>query len=120
MALAQWPATLPDKPFRAGFERRPKPAVIAFGTEVGPGKRRRRSSIRMKLENLVFDIDVDQIATFETWFETAIGDGSFPFTWVDPIGSVASRWQFDATDPYRLTCKGGRRWALACKLERLS
>lgn len=122
MALPVWPAGLPQIPERPGYDRRPRPSILVFPTEVGAGKRRNRSSIRIKSVTVIFNIDLAQIGTFETFFDITLGEGSKPFTMKDPLDGATYRWQFVEKDPYAITPKGngGRRYALTCKLERLS
>jgi hypothetical protein len=113
-----WPATLPQLPQRNGFQRRPKPSVIAFGTEVGPGKRRRRSAARTIPISARFQIDVGLIPTFETFFHVTLADGALPFSWTDPVTGDAAAWLFDDSDPYDLAPALGRLWDLTTRLER--
>lgn len=120
MATAAWPGGLPTVPERAGYARRPKPAVIAFGTEVGPGKRRRRSTVRQILVECVLSLSLAQRATFETFFRDTVADGSLPFTMVDPVDGSSRTWLFDASEPYVLTPQGATHWRLTLKLEQLS
>lgn len=120
MAIAIWPPALPQYPDRNGFEERPKPEVIAFGTETGPGKRRPRSGLDTDLVTASFTLDVDLLATFRNFLRVDLGRGALPFSWVDPRDGLTYRWWFDAEDPYRLTPKGGRLWLVACNLERVS
>lgn len=120
MATAAWPAGLPTVPERSGYARRPKPSVIAFGTEVGPGKRRRRSSVRETLVECVLSLTLAQRATFETFFRDTIADGALPFTMADAVDGASVKWLFDPADPYVFVPQGATHWRLTLKLERLS
>ena len=96
---ATWPGTLPAYP-RRDLTWSPKPNVIAFGTEVGKGKRRRRSTYRSKLWSLSFVMTDAQLATFQAFFETTLGDGALPFQWVYPRTGATWEFTFDADNPY--------------------
>ena len=116
---ATWTLDLPQTPDRNGFEERPKPVLIAFGTDSGPGKRRPRSSIDMDLVTAAFTVDVAQLPLFRTFLRVDLVKGSLPFLWADPRDGVTYRWWFDAEDPYRVTPKAGPLWLLSCNLERM-
>lgn len=120
MAAPSWPSTLPQRPQSDGYERRPKSSVIAFETEVGPGKRRRRSSVRMMLVSATFRIDGSQLSTFETFFRSTLADGTLVFQWADPVDGGSYLWQFDKSEPYRVSNKGADIYDVSCRLERLS
>lgn len=117
MTIASWPSSLPPLPLRTGFEEAPKPAVIEFEVESGPGKRRTRSSIRVEAVSMSFDLTAAQRTTFRTFFYTTLDKGALPFSYTHPVEGTVSRWRF-AKDAWRMTPKG-IGFTAACKLERL-
>lgn len=98
MATA-WPGTLPANP-RRDLTWQPKPNVIGFGTEVGKGKLRRRSTYRSKLWSLPFIMTDAQLAIFQAFFETDLADGALPFEYVYPRTGDTWEFTFDKDSPY--------------------
>jgi hypothetical protein len=116
--MPTWPVALPQKPLLSGLARSPKSNVVAFGTEVGPGKQRRRSTARMQVWSLQFSLTDAQRATFESFFEDDLSDGALAFDWEDPVTESAASWKFSVQNPFNLTPRGGARWTLAVNLEK--
>lgn len=96
---ATWPGTLPQNP-RRDLGWSPKGNVIAFGTEVGKGKRRRRSTYDSELWSLPFIMTDAQLATFKAFFSTDLEGGSLPFDYVYPRTGDTYRFTFDTEAPY--------------------
>lgn len=96
---ATWPVSLPANP-RRDLTWSPKSNVISFGTEVGKGKLRRRSTYRSKLWSLSFIMTDAQLADFVTFFEDDLEDGALPFEWVYPRTGDTWEFTFDAGQPY--------------------
>lgn len=115
--MTDWPATLPANPRRSGLTRQPRPNIVSFGTEVGPGKRRRRSTARTKLWGLQFFMTATQLATFESFFEDDLKDGALSFNWVDPADSTTWSLLFDADNPYSVTPVSGVEFLVSCNFE---
>lgn len=114
-----WPTTLPQCPLRSKT-RSPKSNVIAFGTEVGPGKLRRRSTARGQLMSMKFRITTAQVAIFENFFQDSLSDGALSYTWPDPVTGASASWRFDPSGPYSLneTAAPGK-WELSIQIEKL-
>lgn len=113
-----WPAALPQCPLRP-MSRTPLPNVISFGTEVGPGKLRRRSAARVKSHALAFLLTGAQRAVFETFFESDLCDGALSFRWLDPVAGTTGTWRFSPDAPYSLDQQGPDAWLLSAKLDRV-
>ena len=96
---AAWPVSLPAYP-RRDLTWSPKPNVISFGTEVGKGKRRRRSTYRSKLWSLSFIMTDAQLADFVAFFEDDLEDGALPFEWVYPRTGDTWEFTFASDTPY--------------------
>ena len=98
--MPSWPNTLPDAFLRDGFARTPQPNVISFGTEVGPGKVRRRTTARTKSHTFSMKMTLVQLNEFEAFFEDDLSDGAIPFDWTDPVAGDVASWRFDPGSPY--------------------
>lgn len=116
--MPTWPATLPQLMEKTGFQRTPKASVIEFGTEVGPGKRRRRSTARFKIMSMVFTMTTAQVADFEEFYEDDCEDGSLPFDYIDPIGGASASYRWRTDDPYSVTSLGAGNWSVAINVEK--
>ena len=118
MAIPSWPANVPADPLLDSMGRRPKPAIIAFGTETGSGKRRRRAQPRAHLVSATLRLTTAQRDAFVGWFQTTIKDGALPFTLTDPWGGGTMTFVFDDRDPWSEKPAGQTRWDVSVKLER--
>jgi hypothetical protein len=94
--IGDWPAELPLCPILQGFSEQRQRNIVAFDPEVGPPKMRRRSTAVATLTSVVFRMTVDQVAIFNTFYETTLSDGTLPFDWPHPITNVIYSWMFDA------------------------
>jgi hypothetical protein len=117
MNTTWWPLSLPQCKVR-GTQRTPLPNVVAFGTEVGPGKVRRRSTARVMRVTASAVLTAAQAEIFETFFQRDLQDGALTFTMNDPTDGATATWRFDAQSPYTLT-EQGTRHVLAMNLSRL-
>jgi len=94
-----WPGTLPAYP-RRDLGWSPKGNVIAFGTEVGKGKRRRRSTYDSELWSLSFIMTDAQLAIFKAFVRDDLKGGSLPFDFVYLRTGDTYRFSFDTDAPY--------------------
>lgn len=119
--MPSWPVTLPQEFQRSGFQRAPKASnVIAFGTEVGPGKTRRRSTARTKSHTgTVPGLTLAQVAIFESFFENDLADGALTFTWSDPVAGGTATWRFDTEGAYSLDEVAKDNWSLSISIVRM-
>lgn len=115
--MIQWPAELPCA--LRGKSRVPQPNVVAFGTEVGPGKVRRRSTARTKRMPIPFLLTRAQVALFEAFFEDDLEDGSISFAMPDPLTGEPATWRFDPQSPYGLDERPSGKWSLTANLTKL-
>lgn len=110
-----WPATIPQTPIYGGFTEQRQPNNAGFAPEVGPPKSRRRSTAVGVPTSATFEMTTAQVATFDTFFETTLADGSLSFTWAHPLTGVSYTWMFapgeapgksaENVDLNRITCK---------------
>ncbi|MEQ1901853.1 MAG: hypothetical protein ABL866_14115 [Devosia sp.] len=117
MATIFWPASLPRCALR-GKQRSPAPNVIAFGTEVGPGKVRRRSTARIRRMTLPFLLTRAEVPIFEAFFEDDLKDGALEFSMNDPVTGDGATWRFATDNPYALSERGSGKWDLTANLEK--
>jgi len=97
MAAALWPSTLPQCPSMPLSET-PQPNVVSFKPEVGPPKKRRRSTAKGVLTECTFRMNNSQVLTFDTFYSTTLADGSLPFQWAHPRTKVNYNWMFSPGD----------------------
>src|SRR5689334_807629 len=117
--MPTWPGTLPTKPQRNSFRYGAVSNVISFGTDVGPGKVRRRSTARIKKATGAFWMTEAQLATFQSFFEVDLKDGALAFDWPDPITAVTASWRFDPGSAYEVSPVGPDTWQVNFTLIRL-
>jgi len=117
--MPTWPISLPTLPQRDSFRYEPQANVASFGTEVGPGKVRRRSTARLKLATGTFWMTSAQRDTFLDFFEDDLLDGSLPYDWTDPITGLTASWRFDPQSPYDIAALGPGMWRVSFNLMKL-
>lgn len=115
--MSTWPPGLPQCALR-GKQRSPLPNVISFGTEVGPGKVRRRSTARVMRMSFNFVITRAQVSVFEDWFQGELKDGSLTYHWPDPVTAADAEWLFDPANPYTLQERASGKWDLSVSVAR--
>lgn len=114
--MPTWPISLPQEPLLAGFQFTPQVNVISFGTEVGPGKVRRRSTARVR--QLPFNVHVTdaQLDDFVAFFQDDLLDGALAFDLIDPVAGGTRSFRFSPQSPYSVSPIGPNRWLLATQL----
>lgn len=117
--MPSWPATLPAAPLMNGLGMTPQPNVISFGTEVGPGKVRRRSTARVSALAAGLLLTQDQLEDFLAFFRDDLKDGALSFDWTDHVEGDAASFRFLPTDPYRVALAGRALWSVTLNLMRL-
>jgi len=81
-----YPSTLQDNFSRGSFNRAPGKNIVYSTMEVGPIKKRRRSTLRRdKIEGTILLEDLTQYNTFITWFTSTLQDGLKEFYFNDPV-----------------------------------
>lgn len=93
MATETWPADLPQsmqlslmETHQAGFIRTPMDA--------GPAKSRKRFTATTRMHTGTMIMDVDQRASFLTFFESTLEMGSLSFYFTDPGDGNRYTWRF--------------------------
>lgn len=116
--MPAFPATLPG-PVWGSFSEQRQRNILAFAPDVGPPKMRRRSSAVAVPASAAFLLTDAQLATFDTFFETTLKDGTLSFTWNHPHTGVSYSWIFapDEAPTRDYSAPGVTR--VSCKLMRL-
>lgn len=117
--MPSWPLTVPESPLVDAFGRSPKPNVISFGTEVGPGKVRRRSTARTKVVTARFIFTTAELADFEAFFEDDLEDGALAFDWSDPVDDVTKSFRFEPGGAYTVSALSIGLWNVSANLQLL-
>lgn len=79
-----------------GFRERRQRNVVGFAPETGIPKMRRRSTAVCVETQAKFELDDADLATFKTFYETTLKDGTLPFTWTHPVDGQSYTWMFSA------------------------
>lgn len=121
MATAAWPGTIPSEPEQGSYSEQVVSNLGAFQPDVGPPTTLRRSTIKGTKIQAVFFMTSAELALFRTFFETTLGDGSLPFTWVNPIYGVSNKYMFDPNSPPNWAPLGpGSAFKVACTILKLA
>lgn len=111
--MATWPSTLPQEFEEDSYKEVPMDNVIRSSTTSGPPKQRRRFTCTPVEVSGIFIMSLDQLATFDTFYNTTIAGGSLPFTGTHPRTGVTAILRFKevpSKDPagngyYKVSCK---------------
>jgi hypothetical protein len=117
MTLPAWPGTLPAFALSDSFQSQQRENRIFFGTEVGPGKTRRRTTARTRDYNWSFIVNASERSALDTLFETTLVDGTSLFTMDDPVRGDNAKFMFGSTVTY--TDMGGANFKASFKLVRM-
>lgn len=81
--MATWPATLPQY-HEIGLQETRQQAFVRTSMDVGPSKQRRRFTTATRFLEGTMLMTTAQKATFDTFYNTAIDEGSQEFDFTDP------------------------------------
>jgi hypothetical protein len=102
MVDAAWPTgTVPHEPEQTSYSEQIESNLASFKPDVGASSMWRRGT----LPGTTIQCDIlmvgTELAAFETFFRTTLGDGALPFTWTNPRYGVSKRYQFAPDQPPR-------------------
>ena len=81
-----YPSSLQDNFDRGSFQRVPGNNLVISQTEVGPSKKRRRSTLRKDtISGQILLKDNTEYTTFITWYTSTLQDGVRDFYFNDPV-----------------------------------
>lgn len=95
MAYAPWPAELGEW-FLAGHQIELSPAILETAMDKGPPKRRSTTDAMPHPVVASCEMTRAQWAVFTTFYVETLGNGTLPFTKMDPIYQVERTYQFKA------------------------
>lgn len=117
MADPDWPSSLPDEPLQQSFSIAGGSGAIASPMDVGPPKRRRRSTLEYETIRVAFVLSIEQIVTFRAFFTDTLKAGTLPFVFKHPIDGDDQRAQIVLSDPpYSITAVSGAIFQLSFTL----
>lgn len=117
VVLEPWPISLPQIPLRDGYRETEPDVVRRFETDEGPAKQRPRFTTGVRPFVLQIEMDIDQVATFDTFYRDTLRDGNIPFAWKHPRTQVNTNFRFVGGQPQKVRPMGGRNWRVTMILE---
>ena len=118
--MATWPATLPH--LNAGATEQRQQGFIRTPMSMGPGKQRRRFSAVSRLFKGQMHLTAAQRATFDTFYQGTLSEGSLEFDFTDPIDFSTATYRFTAAPQFQLltgTESGVTNYIMTVELELL-
>lgn len=91
--MASWPGTLPQT-ILATATRTRQSGRVRSTMDSGPAKQRQRFTAVTKNYDAQIILTGAQLTTFNTFYETTIGNGTDSFTWTDPFTGVSETLRF--------------------------
>lgn len=82
----------------------------------GPAKQRPRFTVGIRPFLVQVELDVDQVAIFQTFYEDTLKDGTIPFSWKHPRTQVNTDFRFIG-QPQKMRVQGARNWRITMALE---
>lgn len=119
--MASWPGTLPSFILREGFSEGFKDLVLRSAMDVGPKKKRLRSTAAPEPNTYPVELTSAQVDIFKTWFyddATGVAGGSLNFTMTNPRTGNTDTYGFTKT-PDPVTPSGYNTYILILPLELL-
>ena len=118
MAIALWPATLPQDVLRGYGFAFPR-LREGFGTDVGPGKSRRRFTSNVEPFDLRVRLTRAQVPILRAFYTDTLDGGTQPFEWIDPIDKTTATFLFRGNDPPAPRHDRGNEYLVELRLNRL-
>lgn len=97
--MPAWPGTLPALWTANGYREQDADNVIRSAPDVGPPKRRRRSTAAMRRIDCVVDLTDTQRATLKAFYAQDCAHGALSFTRIDAHGTSRT-FYFEAPPAY--------------------
>lgn len=109
--MAAWPGTLPE--LEIGATERRQSGFLRSTTETGPYKQRPRFTKTARFLSGTILIDEAQRATFDTFYNTTIDEGSGEFDFTDPADGSTASVRFTAPPTFEYLVGGASGVALS-------
>lgn len=120
--MATWPASLPQTLLYdlTGMRQAGK---VRSQMDTGPAKQRKRFTAVAKEYDGALILTQAQVATFNTFYETTLGEGAVSFDWIDPYLDTSASLRFRAEPEVTLVrpsdTLANRLYRVTMPLERL-
>lgn len=98
--MPSWPGTLPASPLFDGNGVAMGDNSIRFKPDMGRAITRRRYTTRDDTVTFTFRMTRTQLALFETFYKTDLGDGNLEFTYADPTINATRTYKFERPPTY--------------------
>lgn len=116
VVLDVWPVGLPQLVLRDGYAETEPDVIRRTEMDEGPAKQRPRFTVGIRPFLVQIEVDVDQVATFQTFYEDTLKDGTIPFSWKHPRTQVNTDFRF-VGQPQKMRMQGARNWRITMALE---
>ena len=116
VVLDVWPVGLPQIPLRDGYAETEPDVIRRTEMDEGPAKQRPRFTVGIRPFLVQIEVDVDQVTTFQTFYEDTLKDGTIPFSWKHPRTQVNTDFRFIG-QPQKMRVQGARNWRITMALE---
>mgnify|MGYP005990426967 CR=1 FL=1 len=108
MALAIWPAGLPQCLQRSGYSQTLANNITSTNFDVGaPQVRQRSTAAPETITGSILLKTNAELALFRTFYNSTLLSGSQRFEWLDPVSQVLVQMQFDPKTQPSFTNEGG-------------
>ncbi|APZ53749.1 hypothetical protein [Salipiger abyssi] len=100
--MPEWPADIPFFTSKSGYRHSgPDGHILRSDMDVGPAKRRRRTSAAPEpFAGKIDRLSQAQLAAFKAFYRVALADGVLSFDATDPLTGETRRYAFDG--PYQV------------------
>lgn len=116
VVLDVWPVGLPQLVLRDGYAETEPDVIRRTEMDEGPAKQRPRFTVGIRPFLVQIEVDVDQVAIFQTFYEDTLKDGTIPFSWKHPRTQVNTDFRFIG-QPQKMRVQGARNWRITMALE---
>jgi len=109
---------LPTDPLSQGYDEGFGDNLVRTQMELGPPKKRPRSTAAVQPLTVTFDLTRAQVATLEAFYQATLGQGSLNFTWTHPRTAAAIEVGFRSPPRIRPASNShGEAWDATCEFE---
>lgn len=113
--MATWPNTLQQKLLVSGFSIEPRDNTISTTMDVGPAKKRRRTTDVIDDISGSIHLDMSEYTTLMNFYKNDTASGTLPFDVLHPITEVPVQARFTSTP--KTTPLGGRKFIVTMSWE---
>lgn len=114
-----WPISLQQKFDVDGFQKKIGRTKVATDMDIGPAKVRSRFTDAVDGYECQIRLDYSEMATFETFYKTTLGNGTLPFLFDDPFTGLKIPFRFSPESDPVIRPLGGRVFIVTMSWEKL-